>query len=77
VGLLPPNPCYKLGGLIIKNLNKMKIETRIKTGKLKGWTIRKSKHGWYDLYSSNGVSQTQGKHTIDEIKEIVKSKQLS
>jgi hypothetical protein len=55
----------------------MKIETRIKTGKLKGWTIRKSKHGWHDLYSSNGVSQTQGKHTLDEIKEIIKSKQSS
>jgi hypothetical protein len=55
----------------------MKIETRIKTGKLKGWTIRKSKHGWYDLYSDGGVSQTQGKHTLDEIKEIVKSKQSS
>jgi len=47
----------------------MKIERRIKTGKLIGWTIRKSKHGWYDLYSSNGVSQTQGKHTLCEINE--------
>lgn len=55
----------------------MKIETRIKTGKLKGWTIRKSKHGWYDLYSDGGVSQTHGKHTLEEIKEIVKSKQAS
>jgi PII-like signaling protein len=53
----------------------MKIVERIKSGKLKGWTIRKSKHGWYDLYSSNGVSQTQGKHTLDEIIEIVESKQ--
>ncbi len=52
----------------------MIIETHIKTGKLKGWTIRKSKQGWYDLYSSNGVSQTQGKHTLEEIKEIIKSK---
>jgi hypothetical protein len=49
----------------------MKIEKRIKRGVLKGWTIRKSKHGWYDLYSSNGVSQTAGKHTLDEIKEII------
>ena len=49
----------------------MKIETRIKTGKLKGWTIRKSKHGWYDLYSSSGVSQTKGKHTLNEIKKII------
>ena len=47
----------------------MKIETRIKTGKLKGWTIRKSKHGWYDLYSDSGISQTKGKHTLEEIKE--------
>lgn len=53
----------------------MKIETRITKGKLKGWTIRKSKHGWYDLYSSNGVSQTSGKHTLEEIKEIIKSKE--
>ena len=53
----------------------MKIETRIKTGKLKGWTIRKSKYGWYDLYSSNGVSQTQSKHTLEEINEIIKIKQ--
>lgn len=55
----------------------MKIENRIKTGKIKGWTIRKSKNGWYDLYSAGGVSQTQGKHTFEEIKEIVKSKQSS
>jgi len=55
----------------------MKIETRIKTGKLKGWTIRISKQGWYDLYSDRGVSQTQGKNTLDEIIELVKSKQSS
>lgn len=53
----------------------MKIKTRIKTGKLKGWTIRKSKHGSYDLYSDGGISQTQGKHTLEQIKEIVKLKQ--
>lgn len=52
----------------------MKIETRIKIGKLKGWTIRKSKYGWYDLYSSNGVSQTVGKNTIEEINRIIKEK---
>ena len=51
----------------------MKIHIRIKKGRLKGWTIRKSKYGWYDLYSDSGVSQTQGKHTLKEIKEIVKS----
>lgn len=50
----------------------MKIVIRIKRGKLKGWTIRKSKNGWYDLYSDGGVSQTKGKHTLDEIKQIIK-----
>jgi hypothetical protein len=55
----------------------MKIQTRIKTGKLKGYTIRKSKYGWYDLYSSNGISQTQGKNTLQEIKEIIKQKQTN
>jgi len=53
----------------------MKIEKRISTGKLKGWTIRKSKHGWYDLYSDGGISQSHGKHTLEEINEIIKSKQ--
>lgn len=52
----------------------MKIEKRINRGKLKGWTIRKSKYGWYDLYSSNGVSQTAGKHTLEEIKKIISEK---
>ena len=55
----------------------MKIQTRIKIGKLKGYTIRKSKYGWYDLYSSNGISQTQGKNTLQEIKEIIKQKQTN
>lgn len=50
----------------------MKITKRIKRGKLKNWTIRKSKYGWYDLYSSNGISQTTGKNTLDEIKSIIK-----
>lgn len=53
----------------------MKIEKRILRGKLKGWTIRKSKHGWYDLYSSNGVSQTQGRNTLEEIKQIIKERE--
>lgn len=53
----------------------MKIETRIKRGALKGWTIRKSNYGWYALYSRNGVSQTQSKHTLEEINEIIKLKQ--
>ena len=52
----------------------MKISARITAGKLKGWTIRKSKQGWYDLYSSNGISQTDGKHTIEEIDKIVSEK---
>jgi hypothetical protein len=51
----------------------MKIVTRIKTGVLKGYTIRVSKNAWYDLYSSNGVSQTtKGKKTLLEIKTIIK-----
>lgn len=52
----------------------MKIVKRITTGKLKGWTIRKSKHGWYewyDLYSSSGISQTDGTWSLDQILEIV------
>ena len=52
----------------------MKIHRRIKRGLLKGWTIRKSKHGWYDLYSANGVSQTEGKQTIEQINSIIKEK---
>ena len=53
----------------------MKIDSRIKKGKLKGWTIRKSKFGWYCLYSDGGVSQTQGKLSYDEVKAIVLQKQ--
>jgi len=49
----------------------MKIYKRIKSGGLKGWTIRISKYGWYDLYSSSGVSQTEGKHTLEEINKII------
>jgi len=49
----------------------MKIHTKIANGKLKGWTIRKSKNGWYDLYSNGGVSQTKGRHTFEEIKIII------
>jgi len=52
----------------------MKIYKRINNGQLKGWTIRISKSGWYDLYSSDGVSQTAGKHTLEEINEIIKQK---
>lgn len=50
----------------------MKIEKRITTGRLKGWTIRKSKHGWYALYSSNGISQTNGKLTLEEVKNVMR-----
>lgn len=53
----------------------MKIVKRIKRGKLKGWTIRKSKYGWYDLYSQSGVSQTSGKHTLMRIQYIIKEKE--
>jgi hypothetical protein len=55
----------------------MKIHKRILSGNLKGFTIRKSKHGWYDLYSNSGVSQTQGKHTLEEINQIVKLKNVN
>ena len=54
----------------------MKIERRIISGKLHGWTIRKSKFGWYDLYSKEGISQTNGKNTYEEIIELIKLKQL-
>lgn len=50
----------------------MKIYKRIKRGKLKGYTIRKSKHSWYNLYNQYGISQTTGKHTLKEIKEYIK-----
>jgi hypothetical protein len=50
----------------------MKIEKRITRGILKGWTIRKSKHGWYDLYSSNGASQTCRKNTLEEVNNKIK-----
>jgi hypothetical protein len=49
----------------------MKIYKKIKRGFLKGWTIRKSKNGWYDLYSQNGVSQTQGLKTLKGVKEFI------
>ena len=52
----------------------MKIVKRIKTGALKGYTIRKSKQGWYDLYSPSGLSQTFGKWSLDQIKQIAKDK---
>lgn len=52
----------------------MKIEKRIKRGILKGWAIRKSKYGWYDLYSANGVSQMCKKSTLEEVKEVIKQK---
>lgn len=49
----------------------MKIFRRIKKGPLKGYTIRKSKYGWYSLYSSNGVSQTVGKLSLEDIEKII------
>jgi hypothetical protein len=36
----------------------MKIVKRITKGNFKGYTIRKSKFGWFDLYSKEGISQT-------------------
>lgn len=52
----------------------MKIVVRIKRGKLKGWTIRKSKNGWYDLYSDRGISQSIRRLTISEVKDLIKTK---
>ena len=52
----------------------MKIVRRIKTGKLKGYTIRKSKFGWYDLYSKSGISQTGRKNTLEELNKTIKLK---
>ena len=50
----------------------MDIVERIKDGKLKGWTIRKSKHGWHDLYSKEGLSQTKGKNSLEDIENLIK-----
>jgi len=50
----------------------MKITRRIKYGKFKGYTIRESKYGWYDLYSPNGISQTVGKLNLHDILKIIK-----
>lgn len=50
----------------------MKIFERITQGKLKGWTIRKSKQGWYELYSESGISQTGQKWSLDQIRDVVK-----
>jgi hypothetical protein len=52
----------------------MLIVKRIRYGKLKGYTIRKSKFGWYDVYSSSGVSQGTKKMTLEEANEFIKIK---
>ena len=49
----------------------MKIVKRIKTGKLKGYTIRKSKYGWYDLYSKEGISQTCTMNTLEQLRDKI------
>ncbi|AGO47649.1 hypothetical protein Phi4:1_gp112 [Cellulophaga phage phi4:1] len=49
----------------------MKIFKRIKSGVLKGYTIRVSKNGWYDLYSENGISQSSKKNTLEEIESVI------
>lgn len=52
----------------------MKVVERIKTGVYKGWTIRQSKHGWFSVYSSNGICQNIGKlESIEQVKEFFKS----
>lgn len=50
----------------------MEIIKRIKIGKYKGYTIRQSKHGWYNLYSKGGISQLQDKMTLEEITKLIK-----
>lgn len=52
----------------------MRTYFKYKTGLLKGYTIRVSKNGWYALYNNKGVSQTNGKYTLKELKEVIKSK---
>jgi hypothetical protein len=51
----------------------MKIYRRIKRGVFKNWTIRKSKYGWYSLYSSNGVCQTSGTKTLEEVTNHIRA----
>ena len=51
----------------------MTIINRITKGKLKGYTIRESKSGWFDLYSFNGISQTKGKNTLSDINNVIKT----
>ena len=51
----------------------MEIVKRIKKGEFKGYTIRKSKYGWYALYSKRGISQTANKNTLAEINEIIRA----
>ena len=50
----------------------MKIIKRILSGKFKGYTIRQSKNGWFDLYSSIGVSQLNKKNTMNDINNFIK-----
>lgn len=45
----------------------MRIIHIVKKGYLKGYTIRQSKHGWYDLYSDSGISQDSRRETLEEI----------
>ena len=49
----------------------MTIIQRFTKGKLKGYTIREFKNGKFDLYSSNGISQTTGKNTLNDIYNII------
>jgi len=53
----------------------IKIIYRIDSGKLKGYTVRKSKNGLYDLYSSNGVSQANSSYnSLKELEDYIKLK---
>ncbi len=60
-----------------QSIEDMKIYQRIMDGSLKGYTIRKSKKGWYNLYSNDGVSVTKGINTYQEVVSAIKSFQDS
>jgi hypothetical protein len=60
-----------LGTIYSNYICSMTIVQRFTKGKLKGYTIRKSKNGKFDLYSCNGISQTTGKNTLNDIYNII------
>lgn len=53
----------------------MKIVLKYKIGLPKGYSIRKSKYGWFSVYSENGVCQSAYKlKTFREAKNYIKSR---